>query len=261
MLPPDAAPTIFQVATLLSNDSWREAVLFPPVPGVLDPPVPPAGHRGHHPGHEPHRPAPVLGSGDRAPRGLPVELRRPPGHGPGDGGPGLPGRQRGQGPAGGQLPGLRRPPGRPVPQGHPPGGPPTVLRVLRRGPDLRRGLSGEPAALLEQAAKYGVRAFLLNQNPERLTPATFDAVTTNCFSHLAATVVNARAASIIAREWGGAGLARRPDPAGGVEYLTTHDGAAPRGQDGLGRGLRWAAAARGAAPMRGAREASRGGRH
>jgi hypothetical protein len=62
---------------------------------------------------------------------------------------------------------------------------------------------GNLGSLLEQAAKYGVRAFLINQNPERLTPATFDAVTTNR-SHLASTVVNARAAALIAREWGGA---------------------------------------------------------
>ena len=61
---------------------------------------------------------------------------------------------------------------------------------------------GNLAALLEQAAKYGVRAFLANQNPERLTPATFDAVTTNR-SHLATTAVNARAAALLAREYGG----------------------------------------------------------
>lgn len=60
---------------------------------------------------------------------------------------------------------------------------------------------GNLAALLEQAAKYGVRAFLANQNPERLTPATFDAVTTNR-SHLATTTVNARAAQLLSREYG-----------------------------------------------------------
>jgi hypothetical protein len=67
--------------------------------------------------------------------------------------------------------------------------------------------SGNLAALLEQSAKYGIRAFLLNQNPERLTQATLNAVTTNR-SHLLATALNARAASLIAREWGG-----EPDPA------------------------------------------------
>jgi hypothetical protein len=67
--------------------------------------------------------------------------------------------------------------------------------------------SGNLAALLEQTAKYGVRAFLLNQNPERLTPATLNAVTTNR-SHLLSTALNARAAALIAKEWGG-----QPEPA------------------------------------------------
>jgi len=67
--------------------------------------------------------------------------------------------------------------------------------------------SGNLAALLEQTGKYGVRALLLNQNPERLTPQTLNAVTTNR-SHLLATALNARAAQLIAREWGG-----RPDSA------------------------------------------------
>ena len=57
-------------------------------------------------------------------------------------------------------------------------------------------------ALLEQSAKYGGRAFLFNQNPERLTDATLNAVTTNR-SHLLTTTVNARAAGLLAREWGG----------------------------------------------------------
>jgi hypothetical protein len=61
-------------------------------------------------------------------------------------------------------------------------------------------------ALLEQSAKYGGRAFLFNQNPERLTDATWNAVSTNR-SHLMATALNARAASLIAREWGA-----RPGP-------------------------------------------------
>jgi hypothetical protein len=57
-------------------------------------------------------------------------------------------------------------------------------------------------ALLEQSAKYGGRAFLFNQNPERLSDATWNAVSTNR-SHLMATALNARAAGLIAREWGG----------------------------------------------------------
>ncbi len=57
-------------------------------------------------------------------------------------------------------------------------------------------------ALLEEIAKYGGRAFLFNQNPERLTEATWNAVTTNR-SHLLSSTVNAKAAGMIAREWGG----------------------------------------------------------
>jgi len=56
-------------------------------------------------------------------------------------------------------------------------------------------------ALLEQSAKYGGRAFLFNQNPERLTPATWNAVSTNR-SHLLSTTVNATAARMISAEWG-----------------------------------------------------------
>jgi hypothetical protein len=61
---------------------------------------------------------------------------------------------------------------------------------------------GNLAALLEQTAKYGIRGTLLNQNPERLTRETLNALTTNR-SHLITTALNAHAASLIAREWGG----------------------------------------------------------
>lgn len=60
---------------------------------------------------------------------------------------------------------------------------------------------GNLAALLEQTAKYGVRACLLNQNPERLTKQTLTALTTNR-SHLITTALDTHAASLIAREWG-----------------------------------------------------------
>ncbi len=60
---------------------------------------------------------------------------------------------------------------------------------------------GNLAALLEQTAKYGVRATLLNQNPERLTKQTLNALTTNR-SHLITTALDAHAAGLIAREWG-----------------------------------------------------------
>ena len=43
------------------------------------------------------------------------------------------------------------------------------------------GASGGNLArsMLEQTAKYGIRGFLLNQNPERLTSDTLNALTTN----------------------------------------------------------------------------------
>ncbi|HEY3552299.1 MAG TPA: hypothetical protein VGK66_01300, partial [Solirubrobacterales bacterium] len=67
--------------------------------------------------------------------------------------------------------------------------------------------SGNLAALLEQSAKFGLRAVLLNQNPERLSAATLNALTTNR-SHLLATTVNSHAAGLLAKEWG-----ERPSPA------------------------------------------------
>jgi hypothetical protein len=67
--------------------------------------------------------------------------------------------------------------------------------------------SGNLAALLEQSAKYGLRATILNQNPERLSPQTLNALTTNR-SHLFSSALNSHAAALIAREWGG-----QPEPA------------------------------------------------
>jgi hypothetical protein len=61
---------------------------------------------------------------------------------------------------------------------------------------------GNLAGLLEQTAKYQIKATLLNQNPERLTADTLNALTTNR-SHLITTALNAHAAALIAREWGG----------------------------------------------------------
>ena len=62
--------------------------------------------------------------------------------------------------------------------------------------------SGNLAALLEQSAKFGLRAVLLNQNPERLSAATLNALTTNR-SHLLASTLNSHAAALVAKEWGG----------------------------------------------------------
>ncbi|HTU39971.1 MAG TPA: hypothetical protein VMF35_18385 [Acidimicrobiales bacterium] len=58
------------------------------------------------------------------------------------------------------------------------------------------------AALLEQMAKFGLRGFLFNQNPERLSAATLNAITTNR-SHLSTTALNAKAAALITREYAG----------------------------------------------------------
>jgi hypothetical protein len=62
--------------------------------------------------------------------------------------------------------------------------------------------SGNLAALLEQSAKYGVRALLFNQSPERLTAQTLNAITTNR-SHLLTTALGSKAAGMVAREWSG----------------------------------------------------------
>jgi hypothetical protein len=62
--------------------------------------------------------------------------------------------------------------------------------------------AGTLAALLEQVAKYAVRALLLNQNPERLTAATREAVTTNR-SHLVTTALNTKGGRLLADELGG----------------------------------------------------------
>ena len=62
--------------------------------------------------------------------------------------------------------------------------------------------SGNLAALLEQSAKFGLRAVLLNQNPERLSAATLNALLTNR-SHLLASTLNSHAAALVTKEWGG----------------------------------------------------------
>jgi hypothetical protein len=67
--------------------------------------------------------------------------------------------------------------------------------------------SGNLAALLEQSAKFGLRAVVLNQNPERLNPQTLNALTTNR-SNLLATALNSHAAALLTKEWAG-----QPDPA------------------------------------------------
>jgi hypothetical protein len=58
------------------------------------------------------------------------------------------------------------------------------------------------AAIEEQGAKFGLRAIVMNQNPERLRPATLNSLTTNR-SHMMVSALNARAASLVTKEWAG----------------------------------------------------------
>jgi hypothetical protein len=58
------------------------------------------------------------------------------------------------------------------------------------------------AALPEQGAKFGIRAIVINQNPERLRPATLNSLTTNR-SHMVVSALNARAAGLVTKEWAG----------------------------------------------------------
>ncbi len=61
--------------------------------------------------------------------------------------------------------------------------------------------SGIFAPVLEQLAKFEVHGTFLNQNPDRLSSATRDALLTNR-SHLLVSGLNSRAAGLITKEWG-----------------------------------------------------------
>ncbi len=58
------------------------------------------------------------------------------------------------------------------------------------------------ASALEEGGKFGLRMHLLNQQPTRLAPDTLAAVLTNR-SHLASTNVGYDSARLLSREWGG----------------------------------------------------------
>lgn len=202
LLPSQLAPTIFQVPTLLSDDDWRQAVL----------PALSAGTRGFFEDRFPRLPAEAVTAVTnlidrlRAARpvaaflGSPVSTFEPR-------------RAMDQGQIVLACPGSGSTRDR------------LVANLLVYGVlHAARGRAGIPPerrrtfwlfcdelqtydgpnlpALLEQSAKYGGRAFLFNQNPERLTEATWNAVTTNR-SHLLSSTVNAKAAGMIAREWQG----------------------------------------------------------
>jgi hypothetical protein len=59
---------------------------------------------------------------------------------------------------------------------------------------------GNLAALLEQCGKYGIRLHAMAQQPNRLTKMTLDALLTNR-SHLSSTTVGAESARLLSAEW------------------------------------------------------------
>jgi hypothetical protein len=203
-LPPDLAPTIFQIPTLLGNDDWRAAVLPHVAPSTRQ------FFTDRFPRLPPEAITPVTNLIDRlrvAPAlaallGNPIstyDVRAAMDSGqivlvsPGSGGA----RDR----LAANL---------------------FVFDLFHAAktradlpPDERRvfygwfdevqtydGPSGDLAALSEQTAKFGLRGLYFNQNPERLTAATLNAITTNR-SHVLTTAVNAKAASLLGRELGG----------------------------------------------------------
>jgi hypothetical protein len=201
-VPPEVAPTVFQIPTLLTDDAWRAAVL-PFLPGGLQ-----QFWRERFPLLSPEAVTPVTNLVDRlrSSRATTALLGQSQGtfsvreamdRGlivlacPGSGGP----RER-------LVAGLLAF---------------DLLHAARSraevDPERRRrfvavfdevqSYDGESlAALLEQSAKFGLRAIFLNQDPERLRPATLAALTTNR-SHLLTTALNSRSAALVARELGG----------------------------------------------------------
>lgn len=69
------------------------------------------------------------------------------------------------------------------------------------------GASDSLAGLVEQCPKFAIRATFLNQNPERLSATTLNALTTNR-SHSLVSGLNSHAAALLTKEWGG-----QPSPA------------------------------------------------
>ncbi len=69
------------------------------------------------------------------------------------------------------------------------------------------GASDSLAGLVEQCPKFAIRPTFLNQNPERLSPTTLNALTTNR-SHALVSGLNSHAAALLTKEWGG-----QPSPA------------------------------------------------
>jgi hypothetical protein len=85
--------------------------------------------------------------------------------------------------------------------------------------------NGTFSAVWEQVGKFGGRATLMNQNPERLSAATRDAIFTNR-SHITTTALDAKGSHLLARE-----LAHGVDPEG-VAYLARYHSLASVTLDG-----------------------------
>jgi hypothetical protein len=202
VLPPELAPTIFQIPTLLTDSAWREAAL--PVlpassqgfwrerfPRLSDEAVTPLTNLVDRVGASP-RMAALLGASrgtfslrEAMDRGLIVLFCS--GHG------GTrerltanlvlfdtyySARSRGE-----LAPGDRR----------------LFWPVL----DEAQSYDSETmTAIPEQGAKFGVRGIFINQNPERLRPETLNSLTTNR-SHMLVSALNAKAAGLVTREWAG----------------------------------------------------------
>ncbi len=64
------------------------------------------------------------------------------------------------------------------------------------------GASESLAGLVEQCPKFAIRATFLNQNPERLSATTLNALMTNR-SHSLVSGLNSHAATLLTKEWGG----------------------------------------------------------
>ena len=205
-LPDDLAPTMFQIPTLLGNEMWRAVVLkfvSPPTraffverfPRLASEAITPITNMVDRLRVSPEVAA-LLGSPTSS-----YDVRAAMDEGmivlacPGSG--------IGARPAGRQLPRLR-----PAARGEESRldatrGAPSLLRLPRRGADLRRRLLREPRGAVgaeRQVRRAGGRCF--NQNPERLTRQTLNAITTNR-SHLLSTALGAKSARLLARELSG----------------------------------------------------------
>ncbi|HEY2053226.1 MAG TPA: hypothetical protein VGH14_04750 [Solirubrobacterales bacterium] len=201
-LPPELAPTVFQIPTLLTDTAWREAVLpFLPeaaqsfwrerFPRLSDEAVTPLTNLVDRLGAS-RKTAALLGASRST-----LSLREAMDQGlivlfcPGHGGTRerlianlaafdvfYSGRSRG-----GLEPGERR--------------------LFWLGLDEAQTYDSDTlSAIEEQGAKFGLRAIVMNQNPERLRPATLNSLTTNR-SHMMVSALNARAAGLMTKEWAG----------------------------------------------------------